>query len=90
MIPRTFQLGGRTWTVKRNVRMKDYGDCSGSKCLIRLSRKNKDDEEELHTFCHELGHAIEFTLGWKLSHRKIDAIGGLLAQYMTTADRSQP
>lgn len=84
MIPETFQLGSRTWRVKRNVRMKDYGDCSGSKCLIRLSRKNKDAQEELHTFYHELAHAIEYTCGWKLSHRQIDALGNMLAQFEST------
>lgn len=87
MIPKTFKLGGRTWRVKRGVRMTkgDYGDCSGSRCRIRLSRRNKSPEEELHTFYHELGHAIEFTLGWRLTHRQIDALGNMLCQFDMTS-----
>lgn len=85
MIPTTFKLGFRTWRVKRGVRSKRwYGDCSSTRCEIRLSTKNKTFEDELHTFYHELGHAIEATLGLKLKHRQIEAIGGMLAQFEST------
>lgn len=86
MIPKKFKLGSRTWTVHRGVRMSDLGDCDGQRCVIRLSRKNKDAEEELHTFCHELVHAFEFALGWELKHNKLDALANMLAQYLTTAE----
>jgi len=91
MIPKTFQLGGRTWRVKRRVTgrpKKEYGRTSGNRCVIELTVKNKTEESEEHTFYHELAHAIGFTMGWKRlikDEEKVDAIGGLLRQFITTA-----
>ena len=89
-IPKTFKLGSRTWTVKRKMRAtKWYGRTHSHSCKIELSTLNKTPEEELHTFYHELFHAIATTMGDdKLNNNesKIDALGNLLAQFMTTAD----
>lgn len=89
-IPKTFQLGGRTWTVKRRVRSKKwYGRTHQSECRIELSTYNKNEEEELHTFMHELLHAVAGTMGWeKLNNDevKIDALAGLLVQAMQTSE----
>jgi hypothetical protein len=88
MIPAEVTLGSRTWKIKRGVRMKALGDCDGSRCVIRLSRKNKSPEEEWHTFCHELTHAICFSMGWSEFNDdeiKIDAFANLLAQALATA-----
>jgi hypothetical protein len=88
-IPKRFQLGSRTWKVKRGAELGgDYGACSSSKCVIRLAAKNKPGEEELHTFCHELVHAIKFTLGDKMPHDEeyTDAFGNVLAQFLTTME----
>lgn len=71
--------------------MKALGDCNGSRCVIRLSRHNKSAEEEWHTFCHELTHAICFTMGWERFNDdeiKIDAFANLLAQSLSTAEHS--
>lgn len=90
-IPKRFMLGGREWTVKRGVKMKNlYGSCSGSRCEIKLSTKNQTRTEELHTFCHELLHAICYTMGWKRLNKnesKIDAMASLLLQAITSMNR---
>ncbi len=88
-IPRTFQLGGRTWTVERGIRTKKWwGHTDSNICRIRLAHK-QSPEMELHTFYHELGHAICFTLGWdELNDNevKIDALGNMLAQFASTRE----
>ncbi len=86
-IPSRFELGGRTWHVERGVKGKRwYGHCSSTKCLIRLSTKNKTRREELHTFLHELLHAVKFTMGHKRHNEvKIDAMASLLLQALTTS-----
>jgi hypothetical protein len=96
MIPKTFRLGGRRWTVKRNCKSPAlgrknswYGRTHFSQCRIELSQLNRDAEEEGHTFLHELLHAIASTMGWEKLNKdehKIDAVAGLLLQALTTAD----
>lgn len=89
MIPTRFKLASRTWTVKRGVRMKALGVSDGQRCRIKLSRKNTPGEEELHTFCHELAHAMYFTLGWPTANdneAKVDALGNVLAQFLATVE----
>ena len=85
-IPTTFNLGSRKWTVRRGRKLKEYGRTYGNQCRIELSRINRTPEEELHTFCHELIHAFESTLGWELKEAKVDALANCLAQFLTTAE----
>lgn len=87
-IPKTFQLGGRTWTVKSVGKKSWYGRCNTAKCLIELSSLCKDEEELAHTFFHELMHAIAHQMRWEKLFRDeagIDGIAGLLLQVLTTA-----
>lgn len=87
-IPSTFELAGRTWTVKRVGKKKWYGRTRGGNCLIELSTKSKDDEELMHTFLHELLHAILYTQGDdKLFYDEffVDSSASLLMQALTTA-----
>lgn len=90
LIPTSFQLGGRTWTVVRNVKSKkELGSCSSATCTIKLTTLNRNDEEELHTFYHELLHAIAYTMAWGkffVDELKIDGVAGLLAQALVTAE----
>jgi len=85
--PTNFKLGSRTWRVKLvNSRRKWLGIADGHRCKIKLNtRRIRNNEELHHTFMHEMAHAIEFTLGWKLSEKKIDALGNMLAQIEQTA-----
>lgn len=88
-IPSSFKLGARTWTVKRVGKKKWYGQTSHNECEIRLSSRCKDDEELLHTFLHELTHAIAYAMGWTKfndDEAKIDGFASLLMQAMTTAE----
>ena len=57
-IPKTFEMGSRTWTVKRGVRMYALGDCDGARCRIRLSRKNKSDGGCIHRTFYRLDLAL--------------------------------
>jgi hypothetical protein len=89
IIPARFKLASRTWKVKRGARMKALGDCDAQRCVIRLSRHNKSGEEELHTFMHELVHAVYFTLGWKRANdneQRVDALASVLVQAFTTME----
>jgi hypothetical protein len=84
-IPRRFKLAGRTWTVKRRKYKKRWlGQTDGARCTIKLNLAHNHSAAELeHTFCHELMHAIGFTIGSnKLINDEqfVDAVGGLLAQ----------
>ena len=75
--------------MKRGVRStKWYGRTHHAKCLIELSTFNRTDEEELHTFFHELLHAIAGTMGWSKFNKnedKIDAMSSLLLQVTLTS-----
>lgn len=88
-IPKTFRLGGREWKVKRNVRTKKYyGLSEHTKCVIKLSTLNKSPEEEMHTFLHEVLHAIAYTMGNNKLNKdesKIDGMASLLLQVFESA-----
>lgn len=88
-IPKTFRLGGRTWHVKRGVKMrKSLGKCHPFHCLIEISSNCRDKEEEKHTFLHELMHAIAYTMAWEKlfnDEEGIDGIASLLLQVLTTS-----
>jgi len=89
-IPKQFQLGGRTWRVKRcdiiDGDPKIYGDCDSTDCVIRL-KEDFDLDVMQHTFYHELCHAICFTLGWSKLNKdedKIDALANVMFQFLKT------
>jgi hypothetical protein len=87
-IPRTFELAGRTWRVKRVGKRSWYGRTNAAECVIHISSKSKDAEEELHTFLHELMHAIAWAMGWDKMFRdetRIDALSSLLLQVLETS-----
>lgn len=57
-------------------------------CLIELSAKNADAEELLHTFLHELNHAIFWTMDKQKLYENealVDGHASLLLQALTTA-----
>ena len=89
-IPKTFQLGGRTWKVEHLPIIDNdpdlYGDSDGFTCTIRL-KDDLDPDAMQHTFYHELCHAICFTLGWEdlnADEGKVDALANVLFQYLKT------
>lgn len=67
---------------------KWFGQTNHNECEIKLSSRCKDDEELLHTFLHELTHAIAYAMGWNEfndDEGKIDGFASLLMQTMVTA-----
>lgn len=83
-VPLSFYLVGCQWTVKYVEDLTEYGTCDCSTQTIRLrAGMNKTFTEQ--TFCHELVHAIMFSMG-HTNHDEIfvDAFGALLHQYERT------
>jgi len=81
-IPKEFQLGGLTWVVKDGQTIEAMGFCQLDKGLIRLSEEIKGDVLE-QTFCHELVHAIMFSMGLRDHDEKfVDGFGTFLHQYL--------
>lgn len=83
-IPKTFQLAGISWTVEEVDGMTEQGLCESEKAAIKL-RKGLPQQVKEATFCHELEHAILFSMG-RTDHdeREVDAHGNLLHQFLTT------
>jgi hypothetical protein len=81
-IPKTFTLAGIKWTVEETSHISDMGHCDSETAVIRL-RKDLTDQMKGATFCHELQHAIRFTLG-KDDHdeTEVDSQGNLLYQFL--------
>lgn len=81
-IPKSFTLAGIKWTVEETTAISEMGHCDPNNARIRL-RKDLSPQVKGATFCHELQHAIRFTLG-KYDHDEVeaDAQGNLLFQFM--------
>lgn len=81
-IPKTFMLAGTRWTVEESTAISEMGHCSAETATIRL-RKDLSPQVKAATFCHELQHAIRYTLG-KDEHDEVevDAQGNLLHQFL--------
>jgi hypothetical protein len=81
-IPKSFQLAGIRWTVEETSAISDMGHCDSEGATIRL-RKDLSDQVKAATFCHELQHAIRYTLGQDdHDEKEVDAQGNLLHQFM--------
>jgi hypothetical protein len=85
-IPKSFTLAGIRWTVEESDAIEEMGHCSAESAVIRL-RKGLSAQVKAATFCHELGHAIRYTLG-KDEHDEVevDAHGNLLHQFLEQYD----
>lgn len=83
-IPRSFQLAGITWTVEEVDGMTEQGLCDSERANIKL-RKGLPAQVKEATFCHELEHAILFSMG-RTDHdeREVDAHGNLLHQFLNS------
>ena len=81
-IPKSFTLAGIRWTVEETSIIEKMGHCSAETATIRL-RKGLPEQVKAATFCHELQHAIRYTLG-KDEHDEVevDAQGNLLHQFL--------
>jgi hypothetical protein len=86
-IPKSFTLAGIKWTVEETPHIAEMGHCDPNTATIRL-KKDLSAQVKGSTFCHELQHAIRFTLG-KYEHDEVevDAQGNLLHQFLTQYGR---
>lgn len=83
-VPTSFYLVGCEWTVKYIEELSEYGKCvCDTQTIYIRAGMNKVFTEQ--TFCHELVHAIMFSMG-HTQHDEIfiDAFGQLLHQYERT------
>jgi hypothetical protein len=81
-IPRSFTLAGMHWTVEETAAISDMGHCDSETATIRL-RKGLSDQVKAATFCHELQHAIRYTLGLDdHDEKEVEAQGNLLHQFL--------
>jgi hypothetical protein len=81
-IPKSFTLAGIRWTVEESDAISEMGHCAAETATIRL-RRGLSAQVKAATFCHELQHAIRYTLG-KDEHdeTEVDAQGNLLHQFL--------
>lgn len=81
-IPKSFTLAGIRWTVEETDAMDEMGHCSAEAATIRL-RRSLSAQVKAATFCHELQHAILYTMGLDEHDEKtVDAQGNLLHQFL--------
>jgi hypothetical protein len=86
-IPKSFTLAGIRWTVEETSAISEMGHCSAEAATIRL-RKDLSDQVKAATFCHELQHAILYTMGLDEHDEKlVDAQGNLLHQFLSQYGR---
>lgn len=87
-IPKTFILAGIRWTVEECDAISEMGHCNCETATIRI-RKGLVEQVKAATFCHELQHAIRYTLG-KDEHDEVevDAQGNLLHQFLEQYNRN--
>jgi hypothetical protein len=86
-IPKSFTLAGIRWTVEETAAISEMGHCSAEAATIRL-RKDLSDQVKAATFCHELQHAILYTMGLDEHDEKlVDAQGNLLHQFLSQYGR---
>ena len=99
-IPKTFSLVNRQWKVKWVSKKKmrklsrdkhpPLGMCDGRKARIYLNREAHDglpEEWLMHTFLHELEHAMRFANGeQKHNEKDVDRRAAILHQFLTTME----
>lgn len=93
VIPKKFQLGPHQWTVEHINGVFDVeGDaCNGVCCFATLNIKvNVDAAPSLvmHSFMHEVMHAVLWTLGNALQTDEgfVDGVGAALAHVLQSAE----
>lgn len=87
-IPKSFTLAGIRWTVEESAVFSEMGHCNAETATIRL-RKDLPAQVKAATFCHELQHAIRYTLGSdEHNETEVDAQGNLLHQFLEQYGRA--
>lgn len=97
MIPKTFQLIAHTWTVRHcdgPVIAPDGDQCKGLCDFDTLTisvNVTLPPSLVLHTFMHEVMHAVLWSMGSELCDNEgfVDTLGGCLSQILSTT-RTEP
>lgn len=86
LLPKTFQLAGVKWKVRSVKGLPELGRCDRDKALILLQAELEPSSKEV-AFCHELIHAIKYTMGEAGPHdeKEVDSFAYLLHQFLITA-----
>lgn len=73
------------WEVVQIDNLAELGRCLRDVQVIQL-RKNEKLSTKEQTFCHELIHAIKYTLGEAEDHdeKQVDLMGTMLHQFLKT------
>lgn len=99
-VPKSFQLGGRTWNVKiiskDQMRARSKADAEDTVLGLCITWDAKiliveglTAETTQAVFYHELTHALFETIGWDKMSRsegKVDAMGTMLHQFLQSCD----
>jgi hypothetical protein len=87
-LPKTFTLGGIEWAVKQLPHIPNaYGATHQGEAAVAILETLKRDVKE-QTFCHELVHAILFSMGKTVDQHDevfVDGFATFLHQYLKTA-----
>ena len=91
-----FELIGKTFTVinddKYLKEKKLLGEFRGDKCVIALRAdafKRNTSQIHVHTFFHELVHALMYSMGESALGRNekfVDILSGLIQQFVKTKE----
>lgn len=91
MIPKSFQLVNRKYTVRglgteTAEAANMHGDCNSDEAVIRV-RQTKNRQLMEHTYFHELAHALLYVTTKprrSLDEEFVESLGAALHQYMLT------
>ena len=84
-IPKSFELGGTTWSVVQIKNLAELGRCQRDIHTIQI-KENLPTSIKQQTFCHELVHAIKYTLGEDdHDETKVDVFATFLHQFLKSA-----
>jgi hypothetical protein len=87
-VPKSFSLAGILWTVEESDAIEEMGHCNAESATIRL-RKGLSVQMKAATFCHELQHAIRYTLGQDEHNEvEVDQQGNMLHQFLEQYGKS--
>lgn len=82
LVPTQFRLAGMDWRVLFSETLSDLGQCDNDTNTITI-RQGMSRQQTEQAFCHELVHAIFFTMGMDDHDEKlVEGFSQLLYQYL--------